>query len=347
MQYKSIKKENMSIKILATLGPSSMKKDIVEKLSEKGVYLFRINLSHTKLEDVESIIKQVQSWTDIPVCLDSEGAQVRNQNMISEVVSFEKGDVIKIHYTEVVGDSQNISFTPSAVSRQLQVGDIINVDFNAASFKVVKEEKDYLLANVESGGYVGSNKAADINRDITLDAVTYKDKNAFKIGLDYGLDHFSLSFTNCAKDVADIRKIIGSKSLLISKIESIKGVLNLGEILPVVDQILIDRGDLSREVPIEKIPFIQRRIISYAKSRDVPVNVATNLLESMIKTNSPTRAEVNDVASTLLMGANGLVLAAETAIGTYPVDAVEMINSLIEQYNRWTPDSSFTDIINN
>jgi pyruvate kinase len=156
---------------------------------------------------------------------------------------------------------------------------------------------------------------------------------------------FSLSFTNSADDVAQVRKVIGCNSNLISKIESIRGVLNLGEILPVVDQILIDRGDLSREVPIEKIPFIQRRIISYARSKDTPVYVATNLLESMIKSTSPTRAEANDVASTLLMGASGLVLAAETAIGNYPVDAVDMINLIVKQYNRWTTESSFNDII--
>jgi len=139
--------------------------------------------------------------------------------------------------------------------------------------------------------------------------------------------------------------LIGYDVNLISKIESINGVLNLGEILPTVDQILIDRGDLSREIDIEKIPFIQRMIISYAKSKETPVFVATNLLESMIKANSPTRAEANDVASTLLMGASGLVLAAETAIGEYPVDAVNMINLIIKQYNRWTPESSLKDFI--
>ena len=144
-----------------------------------------------------------------------------------------------------------------------------------------------------------------------------------------------------------MRALIGDDVHLISKIESIKGVLNLDEILPLVDQILIDRGDLSREVAIEKIPFLQRRIISKARSKDTPVFVATNLLESMIKTDAPTRAEVNDIASTLLMGANGLVLAAETAIGKHPVGAVQMINALVKQYNRWTPDSSCNDIIFN
>ena len=335
----------MSTKILATLGPSSLNSDTIKKLTKKGVDLFRINLSHTKLEDVKNIIEKIQSWTDVPVCLDSEGAQIRNQDMISESVIFKEGDIVKIHYASVVGDSNNISFTPENVSQQLKNGDEIRVDFNSVCFRIIEVKDNFLLAKVESGGVVGSNKAADTDADIKLSAVTHKDEKAFEIGLSMGVENFSLSFTNSADDVLQVREIIGNGSNLISKIESIKGVLNLGEILPIVDQILIDRGDLSREVPIEKIPFIQRRIISYSRSKDTPVFVATNLLESMIKSDSPTRAEANDVASTLLMGASGLVLAAETAIGDYPVDAVEMINLIIKQYNRWTTESSFNDII--
>jgi len=337
----------MDIKILATLGPSSLNKEDVQRMSSDNVSLFRINLSHTKIGNVESIIKKIQSWTDVPICLDSEGAQIRNQDMESESILFKKGEMVKIHFDNVIGNCNNISFTPKSVVPQLEIDDIIRVDFNAVKFRIVEKHNSFLMAIVEDEGTVGSNKAADVDCDISLDAVTPKDKAAFEIGLRYGVNNFSLSFTNTAKDVEEVREIIGMGSNLISKIESIKGVLNLGDILPVVDQILIDRGDLSREIPIEKIPFVQRRIISYARSKDVPVFVATNLLESMIQTNSPTRAEVNDVASTILMGANGLVLAAETAIGKFPVDSVKMVNSLICQYNRWTPESSFTDIIEN
>jgi pyruvate kinase len=335
----------MNIKILATLGPSSLSSGIVKELTKKGVDLFRINLSHTKLEDVRGIIENIQSWTNVPVCLDSEGAQIRNQDMTSESVDFKKDDIVKIHHIPVVGDSNNISFTPNNVSQQLRVGDEIRVDFNSVCFCITEVQDNFLLAVVKIEGAVGSNKAADTSADIELSAVTLKDKKAFEIGLSMGVENFSLSFTNSAEDVSQVREIIGNNSNLISKIESIKGVLNLGEILPVVDQILIDRGDLSREIPIEKIPFIQRRIISYARSKDVPVYVATNLLESMINSVLPTRAEANDVASTLLMGASGLVLAAETAIGDYPIDAVKMINLIIKQYNRWTTESSFNDII--
>ena len=335
----------MNIKILATLGPASLNIDTVKKLTQKGVDLFRINLSHTKLEDVEEIIENIQSWTEVPVCLDSEGAQIRNQDMVSESVNFKKDDIVKIHHTSVLGDSNNISFTPNNVSQQLKVGDEIRVDFNSVCFCVTEIQDNFLLAIVKREGFVGSNKAADTDADIKLSAVTPKDEKAFEIGLSMGIENFSLSFTNSAEDVLQVREIIGNDSNLISKIESIKGVLNLGEILPLVDQILIDRGDLSREVSIEKIPFIQRKIISYARSKDIPVYVATNLLESMINSASPTRAEANDVASTLLMGASGLVLAAETAIGDYPIGAVEMINLIIKQYNRWTTESSFNDII--
>jgi len=335
----------MATKILATLGPSSLNSKTVNKMANQGVNLFRINLSHTKLEDVNGILKKIMSWTDVPVCLDSEGAQIRNQDMISESVFFEKGSIIKIHHKTILGDSRNISFTPSNVSKQLEIGDKIRVDFNSASFIVTKKEKEYLLAKVIEGGSVGSNKAADTDSKIDLDPVTHKDEEAFKIGLAHGVTNFSLSFTNSANDVKEVRKIIGNDVQLISKIESIKGVLNLETILPVVDQILIDRGDLSREVSIEKIPFIQRMIISYAQSKETPVYVATNLLESMIKSDTPTRAEANDVASTLLMGASGLVLAAETAIGDYPVEAVEMINSIVRQYNKWDSELLLTDFI--
>lgn len=335
----------MTIKILATLGPTSLNSTIVKKMTERGVGLFRINLSHTKLEDLPDTIKKIQSWTNVPICLDSEGAQIRNQDMVNEPVFFKEGDLIKIHHKSIIGDKKNISFTPSNVSQQLEIGDEIRVDFNSVSFKVIEKGEDFLKANVIESGYVGSNKAADTNKKIYLEPVTQKDKESFKIGKELGINHFSLSFTNSADDVKQVRKIIGNNSKLISKIESIEGVLNLDEILPLVDQILIDRGDLSREVSIEKIPFIQRLIISNSMYQDTPVYVATNLLESMIKAQSPTRAEANDVASTLLMGASGLVLAAETAIGDYPVEAVEMINSIINQYQKWNPDLSLKDII--
>jgi len=332
------------VKILCTLGPSSLNKTTVQNLTKYGVNLFRINLSHTKLEDLESIISNIQSWTEIPICLDSEGAQVRNGLMESGQAFFNSGDSVQIHPHAINGNNQNISFTPLSVFSQLRQGDEIKVDFNSTTFSVIDINAQFLTVKVISSGYVGSNKGAVVNRKLKLEAITPKDRDAFVLGLKMGIKNYALSFTHCAEDILKVRDVIG-KMNLISKIESIQGVLNLKEILPLVNQILIDRGDLSREIPIEKIPFIQRSIIAYARMYETPVYVATNLLESMIDHGGPTRAEANDVASTLLMGASGLVLAAETAIGQYPVESVEMITAIINQFEQWSPDTSFQDFI--
>ena len=177
---------------------------------------------------------------------------------------------------------------------------------------------------------------------LPLDAYGRLKKECNKLGI----DNVALSFANRAEDVNELRTIVGENISIISKIESRKGLMNLDDIIKESDEILIARGDLSKEVRIEKIPFIQRNVIAHAKALSTPVHVATNLLESMIGFNQPNRAEVNDIISTLLMGADGLVLAGETAVGEFPVECVQMIRKLIDQYNQWTPNSGIEDILN-
>ena len=336
----------MKPSILVTLGPSSLSEGVVRRISaEKSVQLLRINLSHTPLKGLEATIKRILKWTDIPICIDSEGAQIRNGPMVSEDVYFLKGSRVKIHFNGIQGDASNISFTPDGIAGYFVAGDRINVDFDSVSFRVMERKNSHLVAEVEQSGVVGSRKAADLDREVDLEPITQKDEEAIKIGKRLGIKHFALSFSNCRSDVEKMRELVGPESTLICKIESDQGVRNLAGILDSADQILIDRGDLSRQVPIEKIPFIQRRIVSLARHRKRPVFVATNLLESMVRKREPTRAEVNDVVSTLLMGANGLVLAAETAIGKFPVEAVKMTKRIIEQFERWTPNTSITEIL--
>ena len=145
----------MTIQILSTLGPGSLNKETVQTLAQKGVNLFRINLSHTALDDVEGIISQIQSWTDVPVCLDSEGAQVRNGFMESGRVVFQTGDSVTIHPEAILGGRQNISFTPDSVFSQLNEGDEIRVDFDSVAFRITGVESDQLIATVLQGGLVG------------------------------------------------------------------------------------------------------------------------------------------------------------------------------------------------
>ena len=156
----------MSIKFLATIGPSSFSEKIIRALAENNVGLFKINLSHTKISDLEGIISNLQEWSSVPVCLDSEGAQVRNQYMVNESVVFNEGDTVKIHPNEIKGDNKNISFVPTNVFKQLKINDLIYVDFHAVTLKVIERNDKFLLAKAMSTGVVGSNKAVNINREI-------------------------------------------------------------------------------------------------------------------------------------------------------------------------------------
>ena len=168
---------------------------------------------------------------------------------------------------------------------------------------------------------------------------------AFEICKKLGITHFALSFARSGDDIRKMREIVGIDSLIISKIENRSGLTNLKSILKATDEILIDRGDLSRQVPIQKIPFLQNRIVSMARISEIPVYVATNLLESMRYNELPTRAEMNDVVSTVLSGTDGLVLAAETAIGKYPVESVKMIREALSLCKKWTPNTNIMEIL--
>jgi len=323
------------IKKLITLGPSSMNKKVIKKI-QKGTYVFRINLSHVKLNNVSKFINKIRKFTKVPICIDTEGAQIRNCKMNSKKVYFKKNSKIIVNKdNKKIGDKKNISFYPENIFEKLKVNDKIKIDFDSAEIKIMKKiSSTKLLAKVTIPGHVGSNKGVDMNRTIKLEPFTTKYIKAIEIAKKMNIKHFSFSFASTERDVIYLRKIIGNKSVLISKIENKEGVKNLKKILKHSNSIIIDRGDLSRQIPIYKVPLMQRKIVNIAKQNKTDTYVATNLLENMIDKRDPTRAEVNDVISTLEMGAKGLVLAAETAIGKHPVETVNMINHLIKEYNE-------------
>ena len=330
--------------ILCTLGPKSLKPEIIKKLDIRGVSLFRINLSHTNLDDLESYIKIIQQNSKTPICIDTEGAQVRNLNMGSKTF-YEIGTKVKITNQNIIGNKKLLPIKPIEALDQLKEGSIITVDFDGAMMIVNKIKKNHIEANVINSGYVTDNRAITFFPFVTLSPLSDRDKKAIEIAKKYNINTFALSFTNTAKDVKYLRKLVGKKATIISKIETIQGVKNLTSINHEVDAILIDRGDLSREVPLENIPFLQKKIIGKTKAINKPVYVATNLLESMLINKKPTRAEINDVINTLSDGASGLVLAAETAIGNNPVQAVDILISLIKCYRHSLDGYRINDLI--
>ncbi len=322
------------VNILCTLGPSSLNKQTIERLEDRGVDLFRINLSHTPLDKVEETVLAIQDHAKTtPICLDTEGAQVRTGVMEENVVVNDRQHV-RLTAKTTVGNAKQLCLTPASVFGEIKPNNMIGLDFDGVVLLVLKVDSEGADTVVLNGGKIGSNKAVVIDPAPKLSPLADDDIEAVKIGLKLGVRHFALSFANCAEDVHLLRKHAGPDSIIISKIESKLGVRNLDEILEASDEILIDRGDLSREVPLESIPFLQKAIIRKANIAKKPVNVATNLLESMIVNRKPTRAELNDIINTLMDGANGLVLAAETAIGSHPVGAVDMVLTMIEHYRR-------------
>ncbi len=328
-------------KILCTLGPASMNDRVIARLTDLGVSLFRINLSHTKVKDLSKVIKFIQSRTDVPVCLDTEGAQIRTGDFADVKIVLQENKIIRIPRKSVEGSSESFNLYPSDCIDKIEVGDIVSIDFNAVLVKVIGKDAHGLLIKVLTGGFIGRNKAVSVDRNIDLPPLTEKDVQSLAIGMNMGIKHVALSFANKAGDIDAIRKYVVPETYIISKIESIMGIKNLEEIASRSHALLLDRGDMSRQVPIEQIPRIQKEIIRKAKQANVEMFVATNLLESMITVPYPTRAEVNDIFNTLVDGADGLVLAAETAIGAYPVECASMVSRVIQQFNEYQHGSNY------
>ncbi|MCI0400312.1 MAG: pyruvate kinase [Gammaproteobacteria bacterium] len=323
----------MNKEIFCTLGPSSLNDRVITRLEEIGINLFRLNLSHTKLKDLANTIQYIQTISSVPICLDTEGAQIRTGNLLQEKIYVRENSVVRIHRLPVPGDSNNFNLYPDYIIDKLEVGDFISVD-SSVLVKVIDIEATCVVTQILCGGEIGQNKAVTVERDILMPALTEKDIKALAIGRDMDIRQVALSFANRASDVDEIREAFRKDAFVFSKIECRNALQNLAEIASKSYALLIDRGDLSRQVPIEQIPAVQKHIVLEGKKAGIKVYVATNLMESMVTQPTPTRAEANDVFNTLADGADGLVLAAETAIGHYPVKCATVVAKIIHEFEN-------------
>ena len=322
------------IKLICTIGPSSSNPYVLRRMKQLGVSLLRINMSHTSIEQLDKAVKSIRAATDIPICIDTEGAQIRTGKVVNNNLELKQGAIIELTKKNIIGDSQILTLTPDSIFNQIKIGTMLFLDFNKVTILIVDTtETGSFLAKVMQTGRIGSNKAVNIDKDIDLPSITKKDLKAIQYANKNNINIFALSFSKGKEAIKRLRSLAKRNATIISKVESCKGINNINDIIQYSDAILIDRGDLSREKPVEKIPALQKMIITKAHQKPIPVYVATNLLESMVTNPFPSRAEINDIANTLADGANGLVLAAETAIGKYPVQCVNMVGKMIKQYN--------------
>jgi pyruvate kinase len=247
-------------------------------------------------------------------------------------VEVHEDDSLRLVSEEIEGDASTVPLTPGPAVEKLKAGTWMSIDFDSVILQVTKLQEGAAEATVVTGGEIGSRKAVTAFPSPKLPTFSEKDLIAIRLAGQNQIHEYALSFCDHPSAVRRLREMVGPKDIIIAKIETREGVRNLGEIARHADRLLVDRGDLSREVRLEAIPLLQKAIIRKANALGIPVYVATNLLESMVTRRTPTRAEVNDVINTLLDGANGLVLAAETAIGQYPVEAARMIATLLKEY---------------
>jgi pyruvate kinase len=332
----------LGIAILCTLGPCSLNGETIAALDAYDIDLFRINLSHTAADEIEDVISLIRRHSATPVCLDTEGPQVRCGPMAGET-RLETGGRVVLTAEELLGTSDRFTLRPAAAIGQLRVGSVLSIDFDGAAVAVTAVNDGSATAEVAAAGRVRSNRAVTVQPEPGLPALSEKDFVAIEVGARAGIAHYALSFAGAAGDVDRLRSLAPVGAHIIAKIESRSGLVHMDEIISASDSVLIDRGDLSREVPIERVPYWQKAIVRRCNRWNRRVYVATNLLESMVANSTPTVAEANDISNTLLDGVHGLVLAAETAVGVDPVGVVAMTRRMIAAFESATGTQAFAD----
>ncbi len=320
---------NKKIEIFCTLGPSSINSRFLKSISKKkNVSLVRLNMSHISINKLKNFIIYIRKFTNCPICIDTEGAQIRTK--IKKSSYFKVNQIIKINRSK-----GNFTFYPPEVFEKIRRGDILDIGFDDLKAKVIKIKQKFIICKTVSSGKLENNKGINIsNRKIKLSFLTNKDLLAIKIAKQLKIKNFALSFTNNLEDVKKFNQILPNQNKIF-KIESKSAINNLTSIIKNANNFLIDRGDLSKEIKIENIPTIQRKIFKISKKyKNKNVFVATNFLESMILNKYPSRGEANDIFSTLEMGAKGLVLAAETAIGHHPEKTIDFLDKMISVFKK-------------
>ncbi len=336
----------LTTKIITTLGPSSFNSKTINSFKKLGVFLYRINLSHTSKDQLKSKIKFLRRLKVKNICIDTEGAQIRTTK-IKKKIYLKSGTKLKIFIGNKYSSKRVVYLYPEFNLLSSKVGGKISIGFDDLVMKIIKVDKlkSHISVEVINPGLLDSNKGVHFDNHISLNSLTKKDLDCIKIAVKNKINFFALSFANKGDDVSNLRKLIPYKSFIVSKIETKNAIKNLSRICAESDALLIDRGDLSRYVDLSRIPYAQHYIVKEGHKKRKPVYVATNLLENMIKFSSPTRAECNDIYNALNQKVDGLVLAAESAIGNDPVKCVKFLKNSINVFNLFNKNNNVKKFI--
>lgn len=332
-------------KIICSIGPASCNPDVMEKMVYAGMNVARINFSHATLEEKQSVVsavKEVRKRTgeNIAILYDTKGPEFRNGMLENGEITLVAGKTIRIVKETVLGNEERFSVNHPQAIDCLKIGDVILLENGLMKIEIISIEEDGVTGKIIDGGILGNKKSLNVP-GVTLDIpfISDTDKEDMIYACLHDADFIALSFVNCKEDVLEARKIFkqyGREDLkVISKIESTAGFTNLDEILEVSDGVMVARGDLGVEVPLQKLPIYQKSIIARCREYGKICIVATEMLESMKKNIRPTRAEVSDIANAVLDGTDAVMLSGETTTGQHPIEVVKYMAEICENAEEY------------
>ena len=332
---------NKKTKIVATLGPATSTKEVLRKMIEAGTDVFRINFSHADYEDVRDRVKMIRELNEemqvyTSILADLQGPKLRVGVMGGEVVVAPGDEITFVTGEPFEGTAEKVYMNYANFPRDVKPGERVLLDDGKLMFEVISTNgKDQVKSKVIQGGPLKSKKGVNLpNTDISLPALTEKDVKDAIFAISLEVDWMALSFVRFAQDLIDLQKIIDEHSEhkipIIAKIEKPEAVENIDKIVAYCDGLMVARGDLGVEVPAQEVPLIQKQLVLRAKKARIPVIIATQMMETMITSLTPTRAEVNDVANSVMDGADAVMLSGETSVGNYPVQVIEKMASILD-----------------
>lgn len=351
-------------KIVCTMGPNLFEKHLIAPLMKAGMNVARFNFSHGTYETHQHYYDEVCRIRDelgLPVAtmLDTKGPEIRVRSFKNGRVTLQNGQLFTLTTDEVEGDEERVSITYKELPQDIAVGSSILIDDGLIGMQVERVDGADIVCRVLNGGVVSNNKGINIpNAHLSMPFISEKDHQDILFAIKNGYDFIAASFTRCADDIMQIRHILQENNChtinIIAKIENMEGVENIDEILRVVDGVMVARGDLGVEVPLEDVPSLQKKLIQRGIAAGKPVITATQMLDSMIKNPRPTRAEATDVANAIYDGTSAIMLSGESAVGAYPVEAVETMVRIalraeadMDYIRRFSRDTSAsTDVTN-
>ena len=337
------------VKIVATLGPASNDRATIERLFDAGADVFRVNMSHATHDGMRETIRMIRATSEargreIGVLVDLQGPKLRVGTFAAGPVDLVEGQTFVLDSDPTPGDATRVYLPHPEILKALAPGHKMLIDDGKVALHIVEATPGRAVARVDVAGKVSNRKGVNLpDTEIPVSAMTPKDRADLDAALNEGVDWVAVSFVQRADDIAEVKKIVRGRAMVLAKIEKPQAIARLDEIMEISDALMVARGDLGVEMPLERVPGLQKRLTRGARRLGKPVVVATQMLESMINSPVPTRAEVSDVATAVFDGADAVMLSAESAAGQYPVEAVATMNRIAVEVER---DPVYRAIIN-